>query len=116
MTVPFTFNVESLRALVNSSFDSREEFHNFRAREAHLFATEMGAGIVIKEGMLGSGTAQISARRQASDNGRDAAIDRVGLYFYKHMFEGWLRKKWGRDPKELEPSVAEELPVSTCMM
>lgn len=40
-------------------------------------------------------------------------VGQVGWELYKKFFQGYTRKQWGLDPKELDPSVTARIPVRT---
>lgn len=44
-------------------------------------------------------------------NAEEAMIARVGYKLYRMFYAGYTSKMWGRDPKELDASLAERLPV-----
>jgi UDP-galactopyranose mutase len=44
-------------------------------------------------------------------NSKDVALSRVGPVLYEQLFKPYTIKQWGRDPKELDPSVLARIPV-----
>jgi UDP-galactopyranose mutase len=44
-------------------------------------------------------------------NFRDAVVSQVGERLYGLFFEGYTRKQWERDPKELDANLAKRIPV-----
>ncbi len=44
-------------------------------------------------------------------NGEEAALARVGKVLYEKMFHNYTKKQWDKDPKELDPSVLNRIPV-----
>ena len=43
----------------------------------------------------------------------EVVVSRVGRELYETFFRGYTRKQWGRDPSELDASVAARIPVRT---
>ena len=46
-------------------------------------------------------------------NSRDTVVSQVGQDLYAKFFEGYTRKQWGVDPRELDKSVAARVPART---
>ncbi len=46
-------------------------------------------------------------------NSRDMVVSQVGEDLYTKFFEGYTRKQWGMDPRELDKSVAARVPART---
>jgi UDP-galactopyranose mutase len=46
-------------------------------------------------------------------NSEEVALSRVGDDLYKTLFKSYTVKQWAKEPKELEPSVLERIPVRT---
>lgn len=46
-------------------------------------------------------------------NAEEAAKARVGVKLYEWLFEGYTTKQWDREPKELDASVTQRIPVRT---
>lgn len=44
-------------------------------------------------------------------NFRDVVVSQVGERLYEMFFKNYTRKQWGRDPEELDASVAKRIPV-----
>ncbi len=44
-------------------------------------------------------------------NSEEAALRRVGPVLYEKMFRNYTKKQWNMDPRELDPSVMERIPV-----
>lgn len=45
------------------------------------------------------------------NNSEEVGLSRVGKTLYETLFKPYTIKQWGRDPKELDPSVLERIPV-----
>ena len=50
---------------------------------------------------------------QGCRNSEEQAIASVGKRMYERFFKGYTQKQWGRDPSELDASVAGRIPVRT---
>ena len=46
-------------------------------------------------------------------NSEEQAMQSVGKRMYERFFKGYTQKQWGRDPSELDASVAGRIPVRT---
>ena len=46
-------------------------------------------------------------------NSRDTVVAQVGEDLYEKFFEGYTRKQWGMDPRDLDKSVAARVPART---
>jgi UDP-galactopyranose mutase len=46
-------------------------------------------------------------------NSEEAVLARVGRDLYQRFYRGYTRKQWGRDPRELDPSVCARIPIRT---
>lgn len=46
-------------------------------------------------------------------NSRDTVVSQVGEDLYARFFEGYTRKQWGVDPRDLDKSVAARVPART---
>lgn len=46
-------------------------------------------------------------------NSEEAIISQVGWELYRMFFEGYTRKQWGCDPRDLDPSVCGRIPIRT---
>lgn len=46
-------------------------------------------------------------------NSEDSALARVGVYLYEKLFKYYTKKQWDLDPKELDASVLDRIPVRT---
>jgi UDP-galactopyranose mutase len=51
----------------------------------------------------------------ASNNSEETALMRVGNVLYQKIFKPYTIKQWNKDPKELDPSVLERIPVRYSM-
>jgi UDP-galactopyranose mutase len=46
-------------------------------------------------------------------NSEEVIVSQVGRELYERFFEGYTRKQWQRDPRELDPSVCGRVPIRT---
>jgi UDP-galactopyranose mutase len=46
-------------------------------------------------------------------NSEEVALSRVGRRLYEAIFKDYTKKQWDKEPKELQPSVLERIPVRT---
>lgn len=46
-------------------------------------------------------------------NSEEVALSRIGENLYKQLFREYTIKQWAKEPRELEPSVLERIPVRT---
>lgn len=49
----------------------------------------------------------------APENGREAALNKVGPVLYEKMFRHYTKKQWDKYPEELDASVLDRIPVRT---
>ena len=57
--------------------------------------------------------AQRAEPRERIANSEDAIVSKVGWELYERFFQGYTRKQWGLDPKELDASVCGRIPTRT---
>lgn len=50
-------------------------------------------------------------KNENPQNGREAALARVGEVLYEKMFRNYTKKQWDKYPEELDPSVLNRIPV-----
>jgi UDP-galactopyranose mutase len=84
--VPFPINLNTLEALYQRPFDaaSAEEFFRARAEPvAHATSSEQ------------------------------IVVSKIGRELYEKLFKNYTRKQWGRDPSQLDASVAARVPART---
>ena len=48
---------------------------------------------------------------ETPQNSEEVALNRVGPRLYEKLFKNYTVKQWAKEPKELEPSVLERIPV-----
>ncbi len=46
-------------------------------------------------------------------NSEEVIVSQIGRELYELFFQGYTRKQWRRDPKELDPSVCGRIPIRT---
>ena len=54
--------------------------------------------------------ASLSEKRERIETSEDLVVSQVGQELYEKFFRNYTRKQWGRDPKELDSSVAARVP------
>ncbi len=55
----------------------------------------------------------VQVKNEHPQNGEEAALARVGPVLYEKMFKHYTKKQWAKDPKELDASVLQRIPVRT---
>lgn len=50
-------------------------------------------------------------KNERPQNGKEAALARVGSVLYVKMFETYTKKQWNKSPEELDPAVLNRIPV-----
>jgi UDP-galactopyranose mutase len=58
----------------------------------------------------------LAARREVRPevrNSEDVVVSKVGRELFEKFYRGYTRKQWGREPRELDASVAGRVPVRT---
>jgi UDP-galactopyranose mutase len=53
----------------------------------------------------------VQAKIAHPKNGEEAALSSVGPYLYEKIFKNYTKKQWDKDPKELDASVLQRIPV-----
>jgi len=56
---------------------------------------------------------QERANRREIQNSEDVVVSKVGYRLFHLLYEGYTRKQWGMEPRELAPSVCGRIPVRT---
>lgn len=83
--VPIPVNITTVNKIFNLSIGNEQEMH--RWLEAQVIKNEHPA------------------------NGEEAALRRVGPVLYEKMFKNYTKKQWDLDPKDLDPSILDRIPV-----
>jgi UDP-galactopyranose mutase len=55
--------------------------------------------------------AETGTKVEQPQNSEEVALNRVGPRLYKALFKDYTIKQWAKEPKDLEPSVLERIPV-----
>ena len=55
--------------------------------------------------------AETGTKVETPQNSEEVALNRVGPRLYKALFKDYTIKQWAKEPKDLEPSVLERIPV-----
>jgi UDP-galactopyranose mutase len=84
--VPFPINLNTLEALYQGPFDAASAEAFFRSR------------------------AEPVAHAKTSE---EIVVSKIGRELYEKLFRNYTRKQWGRDPSELDASVAARVPART---
>lgn len=71
-----------------------------------IFNLNLKSGIEMKK-FLSKQTLRIKRPK----NSEDAALRKVGKTLYEKMFKNYTIKQWDRDPKDLDPSIMDRIPV-----
>jgi UDP-galactopyranose mutase len=82
--VPFPINLTTLERLYQRSFTSEEAEAFFRDRAEHVDHARTSEQVV---------------------------VSKIGRELYEKLFRNYTRKQWGRDPSELDASVAARVPA-----
>jgi UDP-galactopyranose mutase len=84
--VPFPINLNTLEALYGMPFTAESALEFFRAR------------------------AEPCRHARTSE---EAVVGKIGRELYEKLFRNYTRKQWGRDPSQLDASVAARVPART---
>lgn len=57
--------------------------------------------------------AKVQIKNEDPQNGKEAALARVGKVLYQKMFKHYTKKQWDKYPEELDASVLNRIPVRT---
>ena len=86
MLVPLPINLDTVNDLFGLRLSSNELKEYFEQQKCHV---------------------------EKISNSEDAIISKVGRELYEKIYKHYTIKQWGLEPKELDPSVCERVPVRT---
>jgi UDP-galactopyranose mutase len=92
--VPVPVNITTVNTLLNADILNEAEMNEWLRAET-------------------GGAAATTATAGEPQNSEEVALKRVGSRLYNALFKDYTIKQWAKEPKDLEPSVLERIPVRT---
>lgn len=83
--VPIPVNIDTVNLLLDAKIDDSKQMEDWLQENANVYDTPQ--------------------------NGKEAAINRVGEKLYDKIFHHYTKKQWDKYPEELDRSVLERIPV-----
>ena len=83
--VPIPVNITTVNSLLNTNITNESEMQTWLSNE--------------------------TTKIESPQNSEEVALNRVGPRLYETLFKSYTVKQWAKEPKDLEPSVLERIPV-----
>jgi len=83
--VPVPVNITTVNSLLNTNITNESEMQTWLSNE--------------------------TTKNTNPQNSEEVALNRVGPRLYESLFKSYTVKQWAKEPKDLEPSVLERIPV-----